>query len=352
MIAVADVGWRRRRELDLRVAALRERAAALLGATPEHGGSLAEQIRALVDAIAEVLLTDAVERHRGARLAALAADLQELALDLHRDDASERTLRVAGFGRELRRLHGATGSQGLIGRACEEVRRSCGLERVLMSRVASGRCQPWHANDDSRSEPWFATWVEGEIDLRALSIDHVVAERRPDVIDTTKRENHPMVSLSQTRAYVVAPIMPAGAVVGLFQADHGRHGPPGDETDRDILRVFSDVFAHVYERAFLLERLHAQRRHVHDALALLDGDLDAAVLPWSEPSAEGLAGLDELTAREHDVLALLTRGHGNQAIAEQLAISPRTVKTHVTRILLKLGARNRSEVIARLHGRT
>lgn len=351
MITATDIAWRRQRELDRRVADLRDRAAALMGPAPEHGGGPAEEMRALVDAIADMLQTEAVERRRSARLAALAADLQQLALDLQRHDASERALRSAGFGRELRRLQGATGSTGLIGRACEEVRRSCGLERVLMSRVTRGRCQPWHANDDSRSEPWFATWVEGEIDLHALAIDHVVAERRADVIDTTTRENHPMVSLSQTRAYVVAPIMPGGEVVGLFQADHGRQGAPGDETDRDILRVFTDVFAHVYQRAFLLERLHAQRRHVRETLALVDVDLSASSPVWHELPAEGLPGLDELTAREHDVLTLLARGHGNGAIAEQLTLSPRTVKTHVSHILLKLGARNRSEVIARLHGR-
>lgn len=44
-----------------------------------------------------------------------------------------------------------------------------------------------------------------------------------------------------------------------------------------------------------------------------------------------------LTSRERDVLALVAEGHSNDRIAEQLAVTARTVETHTSRIFAKLG---------------
>ena len=53
-----------------------------------------------------------------------------------------------------------------------------------------------------------------------------------------------------------------------------------------------------------------------------------------------------LTPREHDVLNLVAQGRSNQAIAEALVVSLPTVKIHVSNILNKLGASNRTEAVA------
>ena len=55
--------------------------------------------------------------------------------------------------------------------------------------------------------------------------------------------------------------------------------------------------------------------------------------------------LDVLTDRERDVLALVAKGLSNAEIGAQLYISPATVKTHVARILTKLDARDRAQLI-------
>jgi NarL family two-component system response regulator LiaR len=57
--------------------------------------------------------------------------------------------------------------------------------------------------------------------------------------------------------------------------------------------------------------------------------------------------LDKLTPREMDVLRLLAQGLSNRKIAAQLSINERTVKYHVSAILAKLEAANRTEAVMR-----
>ncbi|MGV9910224.1 response regulator [Streptomyces tendae] len=55
--------------------------------------------------------------------------------------------------------------------------------------------------------------------------------------------------------------------------------------------------------------------------------------------------LDALTDREREVMRLIAAGHTNGEIAARLVVSPLTAKTHVSRIMAKLGARDRSQVV-------
>jgi DNA-binding NarL/FixJ family response regulator len=61
--------------------------------------------------------------------------------------------------------------------------------------------------------------------------------------------------------------------------------------------------------------------------------------------ARSVPGLDELTPREREVVSLIAQGLSNDQIAGQLYVSPSTAKTHATRAMMKLSARDRAQLV-------
>lgn len=84
-----------------------------------------------------------------------------------------------------------------------------------------------------------------------------------------------------------------------------------------------------------------------------DALLDPAVTPsvigrfaaLPTPRDDLKAQVDELTAREREVLTLMAKGHSNAEIAGELVVGEGTVKTHVRHVLRKLGLRDRIQAV-------
>ena len=67
--------------------------------------------------------------------------------------------------------------------------------------------------------------------------------------------------------------------------------------------------------------------------------------PEPAAAAAAAASLGQLTDREREVLELVAKGHSNAEIAAELFVSHATVKTHVSRLLMKLDARDRAQLV-------
>jgi DNA-binding NarL/FixJ family response regulator len=85
--------------------------------------------------------------------------------------------------------------------------------------------------------------------------------------------------------------------------------------------------------------------------ALLAPEITRRVIAAFTRPGSGAAGnpdarqLDQLTPREHEVLVALASGATNAEIAAELRLGETTVKTHVSRVLMKLGARDRTQAV-------
>ncbi len=100
----------------------------------------------------------------------------------------------------------------------------------------------------------------------------------------------------------------------------------------------------------LPDDLLAAVRVVADGEALLAPKVTRRLIEQfvQQPEAVAIApspGLDSLTEREREVLEAVARGLSNAEIGEQLFMSHATAKTHVSRLLTKLGARDRAQLV-------
>ena len=168
---------------------------------------------------------------------------------------------------------------------------------------------------------------------------------------------HPAAA-AQDRA---GSLIEAGALRALALAASGEEGAAVTALagalilacPRGYVRVFTDEGRPM---AALLGRLVAAQRADHaaarrvplDCLARLQRSFGAGHPgPDHERAAPPQGIVEPLTGRELEVLEMLAAGRSNQAIARQLVFSLDTVKKHVSHVLGKLGAANRTEAVSR-----
>ena len=143
-----------------------------------------------------------------------------------------------------------------------------------------------------------------------------------------------------------------------------------DAGPRVIILTTFDLDEYVYEAlragasGFLLKDVTAERlfeavRVVADGEALLAPGVTRRLISEfsalrrrttpDQVAAPDVADLDVLTPREIQVLRLIAEGLSNSEIAARLVVNEETVKTHVSRVLRKLGLRDRTQAVVRAY---
>jgi DNA-binding NarL/FixJ family response regulator len=184
------------------------------------------------------------------------------------------------------------------------------------------------------------------------------ARFNPDVILMDVRMPH-MDGIEATRKIVAAG---NGAAVSAEITQTGDIDPALDRPRVLMLTTF-ELDEYVYESlragasGFLLKDVPADQlvagiRIVAEGEALLAPSVtrrlisDFSAARATRAAGENPpAGLAELTTREMEVFKLIARGMSNHEIATELVVSETTVKTHVARILMKLGLRDRVQAV-------
>jgi DNA-binding NarL/FixJ family response regulator len=188
--------------------------------------------------------------------------------------------------------------------------------------------------------------------LLDTQLDFTVVGTAADGTDAVRvcREQRPDVILMDVR-------MPAMDGIEATRQIAGRAG----EVPRILILTTFDLDEYVYDAlragasGFLLKDVTAERlfdavRIVASGEALLAPTVTRRLISEfarMRPSPQGKAGhpLGSLTARETEVLKLLAEGLSNPEIAARLVVTEETVKTHVSRILAKLGLRDRTQAV-------
>ncbi|MFD9634529.1 response regulator [Streptomyces violascens] len=169
-------------------------------------------------------------------------------------------------------------------------------------------------------------------------------------------------AVAQVRALRPDVVLMDIRMPGMNGIDATREIVASDDSSKVLVLTTFDLDEYVYQAlragasGFLLKDASARQlaegvRVVASGEALLAPSVTrrlinefARVVPVQRAGASVPAGqVEELTDRETEVLVLIAQGLSNQEIAERLVVAESTIKTHVSRVLVKLGLRDRTQ---------
>jgi LuxR family transcriptional regulator, regulator of acetate metabolism len=304
----------------------------------------------------------ALDDDRTAKLAACALQLQEVSQDVCDRQLERRVESLRGVGRALGHLEGIDSTQQLLTGSTRELCQTCGFDRAAMFR-AEGPVLVAESMEFVGDPAWgrrvleFARRARPRLDNGAHGGVTRRRERPLLVRDAQDlRSRCPVIAATDTRAYVAAPIMPEGEVIGFLHADRYFAGDSVDELDRDVLAAFAQGFGYMAARIAVVERLRHEHHRLRQLLTLTEASVSRIYGPnvaltsnRGEPRHPERAGAvaGSLTRRQRQIIELMADGATNAEIARRLVLSQETVKFHVREILKRMRAANRAEAVSR-----
>jgi DNA-binding CsgD family transcriptional regulator len=299
-----------------------------------------------------------VTRERGARDDAGSVigqspltDFLQVQLEARQMRTGDRVDVVRSLTAGVRRMKKAGSLQGLGRQACTELCEVLGFDSALLSFVEDDGFVV-EESDHGLGGPTV-------IPRRECAAERACIRLR-DTTRTNEADMPPSAGYQELLGsvnYLVAPVIAKSRVVALIHV--GRRSESGvTAADIDVLDAFASAYSLLHERMLNTERVQHQRTSIARAAARLTEQADriaAAAISLdfecdtrleSPTIAPNSALAATLSHRERQVFERLILGASNAEIADELVITIETVKTHVKRILRKIGAINRSEAIA------
>lgn len=297
----------------------------------------------------------------GATAPELISQSLSLQLTLQKFITERRAQIVRALPSSLRRLTGAD-DKTMPRQLCVELISTGGFGSAVYSYVEGTNIRPAHAvctSDSGVVDSDFST--DHDFDAGTETVEYACVTGADSPLLADQSSSHPaMVKVLDSTDYAVAPIVASSSVIAVLHV--APRAPLAiDDRDLECLGVYQgaagaalsrDAWSDVAAGHYSAVR-QAVAAVIEDAGRIISADFEIgggptidAQAPRLQSPAINFAIEESLTKRETEVMRLIAQGLSNAEIAERLFIGVETVKSHVKKVLRKIGAVNRSEAIS------